>query len=78
MAKRRLRTINGVYHNGEIRFHTTLKLGRKLPLPNRTALRFRIEVPETAHALRSFGLLRVPKRLARLIAESPEFSVLNS
>ena len=79
MAKRRSVTISGLYENGTIRFHSTLKLGRKLPLRNRTLLRFRVELPAGPHtAWNTFGLLRVPKRLARLIAESPEFSVLNS
>ena len=73
------RTISGIYENGTIRFHTTMKLGRKLPLRNHTRLRFLIELPtRRATALATFGLIRVPKRLARLVAESPEFSVLNT
>ena len=72
--------VSGMYENGKIRFRTTVKLGRKLPLPNHTRLVFKLELPRTSRgtAWESFGLIRVPKRLARLIAESPEFSVLNS
>jgi len=79
MAKRAIRTINGVYENGVIRFRsTTIKLGRRLPLRNRTILHFRLELPPPSVALQTFGILRVPKRLARLVAESPDFSVLNT
>ena len=79
MAKPLIRMINGVYENGTIRFRA-VKLGRKLPLRNRTVLHFRLELPKgpASIALQTFGILRVPKRLARLVAESPEFSVLNS
>lgn len=76
MAKR---TISGIYENGAIRFHTTMKLGRKLPLRNHTRLRFIVELPMRHNVVGdTFGLLRVPKHLARLVAESPEFSVLNT
>ena len=73
-------TIRGVYDKGAIRFHTTLKLGRKLPLPDQTLIRFQVEWPRPSRsgAMGSFSLLRAPKRLARLIAESPELSVLNT
>lgn len=73
------KTLSGIYDNGTIQFHTTIKLGRKLPLRNRTRVRFMVEWPRRRGAvIESFGMIRVPKRLARLIAESPEFSVLDS
>jgi hypothetical protein len=72
-------TIDAIYENGTLRFHTTIRLSRKLPLKNRTRLRCTLELPTTARpSMRSFGLLRTSKRVARLIAESPEFSVLGS
>lgn len=70
------KTISATYENGAIRFHDTIRLKRKLPLRNHTRLRFTIILPSTAES--TFGLLKVPKRLARLVAESPEFSVLNT
>jgi len=77
--RRRVRTVNGIYENGTIRFRSTVKLGRKLPLRNQTVLHFRLELPSSPSiALQTFGILRVPKRLARLVAESPALSVLNS
>ena len=79
MATKTKKTINGIYDNGVIRFHSSIKLGRKLPLRNRTPIRFIVELPGTRSvAMETFGILRVPKRLARLVAESPEFSVLNT
>ena len=79
MAKRVIRTVNGIYENGTIRFPSAIRLGRKLPLRNHTVLHFRLELPKglASVALQTFGILRVPKRLARLVAESPEFSALN-
>ena len=72
------KTIDGIYENGTIRFRGTVKLGRKLPLRNHTPIRFIVELPGSRSvAMETFGMLRVPKRLARLVAESPEFSVLN-
>lgn len=79
MATKMRRTISGIYENGAIRFRSTLKLGRKLPLRNRTLIHFIVELPgRRSVAMETFGILRVPKRLARLVAESPEFSVLNT
>ena len=73
------RTITGIYDEGTIRFRN-MKLGRKLPLRNHTVLRFTVELPKAGRrsAFDTFGILRVPKRLARAIAESPAFSLLNS
>ena len=79
MATKVRKTISGMYENGAIRFRGTVKLGRKLPLRNHTPIRFIVELPGTRSvAMQTFGILRVPKRLARLVAESPEFSVLNT
>ena len=77
---RRVQTVPAVYENGTIQFRSTVKLNRKLPLRNHTILHFRLELPPQRRsvALQTFGILRVPKRLARLVAESPQFSVLNS
>jgi hypothetical protein len=75
------RTITGIYTtDGQIRFHGTIRVGRKLPLRNRTALRFRVVLPDAASnpVFKTFGALRLPKRLARQIAESPTFSALNA
>lgn len=73
------KTITGIYANGAIRFPSPLKLGRKLPLRNGTRMRFNVGFPwESDSILATHGIIRVPKRLARLIAESDEFSVLNS
>ena len=78
MATKMRKTIRGVYENGTIRFRGTVKLGRKLPLRNHTPIRFIVELPGTRSvAMQTFGILRVSKRLARLVAESPDFSVLN-
>ena len=75
------RTITGIYTtNGQIRFQGTIRVGRKLPLRNRTALPFRVVLPDASSnpVFKTFGVLRLPKRLARQIAESPTFSVLNA
>ncbi|MBI3319193.1 MAG: hypothetical protein HYZ89_01205 [Candidatus Omnitrophica bacterium] len=70
--------VSGIYENGTIRLHTTIKVGRKLSLRNQARVRFLLEFPtQRSTAFQTFGILRVSKRLARLIAESPEFSVLN-
>ena len=71
--------LSGIYENGTIRFPGTINVGRKLPLRNRTRVRFIVELPtKRSVAMETFGIIRVPKRLARLIAESPEFSILSS
>ena len=73
------KTIGGIYENGTIQFHGTVKLGRKLPLRNRTRMRFTVELVDPDDpVLKTRGILRISKRLARQIIESPEFSVLNS
>jgi len=75
------RTITGIYTtNGQIRFHGIIRVGRKLALRNRTPLPFRVVLPDVSSnpIFNTFGVLRLPKRLARQIAESPSFSVLNA
>ncbi len=79
MATKTRQTINGVHENRTNHFLGTVKLGRKLPLRNHTPIRFIVELPGTRSvAMQTFGILRVPKRLARLVAESDEFSILNT
>ena len=71
--------VSGIYENGVIHFHSTVRLGRKLPLRNRTRLMFTLELPrERDPVVATAGIIHVPKRIARLIIESPEFSVVNS
>ena len=54
-----------------------LKLRGKLPLPNHAKVRITFVWPASI-AQQTRGMFRVSRRLARLIAESDEFSVLNS
>ncbi|OGX38877.1 MAG: hypothetical protein A3C53_04115 [Omnitrophica WOR_2 bacterium RIFCSPHIGHO2_02_FULL_68_15] len=72
--------MRGIYENGTIRFpRTVVRLGKHLPLPNRSRLSFTIVFPaKPSVAAQTFGILRAPKRIARLIAESPELSLWNS
>lgn len=75
------RTLTGIdTTNGEIRFHGTIRVGRKLPLRNRTSLPFRVVLPDVSSnpVFTTFGVLRLLKHLARQLAESPTFSVLNA
>ncbi|MEK7414629.1 MAG: antitoxin family protein [Planctomycetota bacterium] len=66
-----MRSIPATYENG------VLKLRGKLPLRNHAKVRILYEWP-TSVAKRTQGLLRVPRRVARLVAESDEFSALDS
>ena len=66
-----MKSISAIYENG------VLKLRQPLPLRNHAKVRLLFDWP-TSTAKRTQGLLRVPPRLARLVAESDEFSVLNA
>ena len=73
------KVLSAIYENGTIRIHSTVKLGRKLPLRERSRVRLTLELPEKpSPVLESFGIIKVPKRWVRRIAESPEFSVWNT
>ena len=65
------KSIRATYENG------ALKLRGKLPLRNHAKVRVIFDWPTSA-AKRTQGLLKVPHRVARLVVESDEFSVLNS
>jgi hypothetical protein len=70
------KAVSAVYENGVIRFVGTIKLGRKLPLRNHTRLRLTVDIPRISNpVLDTFGIIRVPKRIARWAAESPELSL---
>jgi predicted DNA-binding antitoxin AbrB/MazE fold protein len=65
------KTIQAIYENG------LLKLQGKLPLRERAKVRLIFDWPSST-ARRTRGLLRLPPRIAKLVVESDEFSVLNS
>ena len=65
------KSIPATYENG------ALRLRGKLPLRNHAKVRVILDWP-TSTAKRTQGLLKASPRIVRLVAESDDFSVLNS